>query len=293
MPVSVGFIKQLENVDPQLRLVLLSLLEEIERQREESVTKSEFNELKKIVRELGEATRELAEAQRRSEGQLTRLEVTVQGLAEAQERSEERLTRLEETVQELAEAQRRSEERLTRLEVTVQGLAEAQERSEERLTRLEETVQELAEAQKRTEKEIERLTGEMSGVKERLEGLSDTVGYTLENRSYKALPRILAQYNLEVEDRLVRRYFKVRGKERQVNIFGYARRDGERMLIIGEVKVRPSKKEISRFENLCEVLSDEFEIPVFKIFVAHDFPPAIEAYLKERNILPIWSYELE
>jgi len=251
MPVSVGFIKQLENVDPQLRLVLLSLLEEIERQREESVTKSEFNELKKIVRELGEATRELAEAQRRSEGQLTRLEVTVQGLAEAQERSEERLTRLEETVQELAEAQ------------------------------------------KRTEKEIERLTGEMSGVKERLEGLSDTVGYTLENRSYNALPRILAQYNLEVEDRLVRRYFKVRGKERQVKIFGYARRDGERMLIIGEVKVRPSKKEISRFENLCEVLSDEFEIPVFKIFVAHDFPPAIEAYLKERNILPIWSYELE
>ncbi len=45
MPVSVSFIKRLESVDPQLRGVLIAMLEEIERQREESITKQEFNEL--------------------------------------------------------------------------------------------------------------------------------------------------------------------------------------------------------------------------------------------------------
>ncbi|MGQ9858768.1 MAG: hypothetical protein ACUVS3_08775, partial [Thermodesulfobacteriota bacterium] len=55
MLVSVSLIKKLEQVEPGLREVLIAVLEEIERQREETVTKSEFNELKEIVRELAEA----------------------------------------------------------------------------------------------------------------------------------------------------------------------------------------------------------------------------------------------
>jgi len=73
MPVSVAFIRELEEVDPKLRRVLLSLLEELERQREESVTKKEFNELKEIVRDIGKTVKELAEAQKRTEEEIAKL----------------------------------------------------------------------------------------------------------------------------------------------------------------------------------------------------------------------------
>jgi len=73
MPISVSFIKRLESVSPELRQVLLDLLEEVERQREESVTKREFNELKEIVRELVQRVNELAEAQRRTEEEIRKL----------------------------------------------------------------------------------------------------------------------------------------------------------------------------------------------------------------------------
>ncbi len=63
----------MENVDPQLRRVLLSMLEELERQREESVTKKEFNELKEIIRDLGKSVKGLAEAQRRTEEEIAKL----------------------------------------------------------------------------------------------------------------------------------------------------------------------------------------------------------------------------
>ncbi len=66
MPVSTSFIKLLEKVDPGLREVLIALLEEMERQRLETVTKNEFNELKAIVKEL-------AEAQKRTEEELRKL----------------------------------------------------------------------------------------------------------------------------------------------------------------------------------------------------------------------------
>ncbi len=118
MPYSINIIRLLEKVDPTLREVLLAILEEIEKQRkqwEETVTKTEFNELKQIVSEL-------AEAQKRTEQR-------VNELVEAQKKTEQR-------VNELAEAQKRTEHRVTRLEAVVQELAEAQKRTEEELKKL-------------------------------------------------------------------------------------------------------------------------------------------------------------
>ena len=77
------------------------LLEELERSREESVTKSEFRELKQITAELQRTTFRLAEAQERTEQRVDRL-------AEAQERTEQRMDRL-------AESQERAEHSLEKL----------------------------------------------------------------------------------------------------------------------------------------------------------------------------------
>ena len=90
MPYNVKIIRLLEKVEPAIKEVLIEILAEIERQRkqwEETVTKTEFNELKGIVFEL-------AEAQRNSEKRLIRLEETVNELAEAQKRTEEELRKL-------------------------------------------------------------------------------------------------------------------------------------------------------------------------------------------------------
>jgi len=112
MPVSVAFMRKLEKVSPDLREILMGLLEEVERQREESVGRKEFLEF----------------AQRTEEGfqQVCR---AIQELAEAQRKTEERVSRLEEAVERLAEAQRKTEERLDQL-------AGAQRRTEEELRKL-------------------------------------------------------------------------------------------------------------------------------------------------------------
>ena len=80
MPVSIALIRKLEEVEPRLRGVLFAILEEIERQREETVTKKEFNELKQIVKELAQAQKrteqrveELAQAQKLTEQELQKL----------------------------------------------------------------------------------------------------------------------------------------------------------------------------------------------------------------------------
>ncbi len=259
MPVSVSFIKRLETVDPQLRGVLIAMLEEIERQREESVTKKEFNELRDIVKEL----------------------------AEAQKKTEARVDSLAQRVEELAEAQKRTEAR-------VEELAEAQKKTEARVNSLAQRVEELAEAQRKTEEEIRILVKRVDAVEERLEGISHSVGYSLENRVYGRLPSILRErYGIEVDGRLVRKYVPVGNKNIQINIYGYGKKNGKRILILGECKVRPSRNEIRRFEKYVEKIGSDQGVEIFPIVVAHDFPPAIEEFLREEKIPYIWSYELE
>ena len=208
--ISVELFKKLEAVEPSLRSVLLAILEEIEKQQKERVTKDEFRELKEIVKELSQR------------------------------------------------------------------------------------INELAEAQKRTEQEIYRLVKRMDVFEDRLEGISNSVGYSLENRAYKALPKILSQrYGIKVTGRLLRKYFPIGKKNIQINIYGHGKRNGEDVVIIGECKVRPSKREIARFKKYAEKVAELEGKKPFYLFVAHDFPPEIEEFLRANNIPYIWSYELE
>ncbi len=131
----------------------------------------------------------------------------------------------------------------------------------------------------------------MDEVKKRLEGISNSVGYSLENQAIKSLPKILKKFDIRV-NRLMRKYVPIKDKIYQLNIYGEGKKNSKPILIIGEAKVRPSKKEILRFEKVIKLIQEIEKTEIFKIFIAHDFHPRIENYLKEKNILPIWSYEL-
>jgi len=191
MHLELRLFKILEKVPEELREPLAEFFQLLEREIGERLTKKDFEAFERRFEAFAE-------------------------------RTEENFRRVWEAIDKLAEAQRRTDERLDRLEKVVAELAEAQRKTEERLTTLEEKMAELAEAQRKTEEVLKGTLKRLDQLEERVEGLSDTVGYTLENRAYKALPALLAEHGLKAEGRFVRRYIKIRGKERQVNIYGYA-----------------------------------------------------------------------
>ncbi|MCX8084452.1 MAG: hypothetical protein N3C60_05970 [Calditerrivibrio sp.] len=222
--------------------VLTRTLSKVYEDLQNTVTKTEFNELKNIVSEL----------------------------AEAQKKTEERIN-------ELTEAQKRTEKR-------VDELAGAQKITEQRLN-------ELAEAQKKTEESLQTLIKRVDKIEIRLEGISNSVGYSLENSAYKALPKLLKKYDIEVKDRLIRRYFGIN----EINIYGKGIQNNKSITILGECKVSPSKKEVDKFIKIANVIKKEHEITddLFLIFVAHNFHPHVEKYLKDKGIIHFWSYEFE
>jgi len=77
MPFSVNLIKRLEAIEPPLKEVLIALLEEVEKQREVSITRKEFLEFAKTTEEnfqrVWKAIEALAEAQKKTEEEVRKL----------------------------------------------------------------------------------------------------------------------------------------------------------------------------------------------------------------------------
>ena len=118
------------------------------------------------------------------------------------------------------------------------------------------------------EEEIRLLSKEVRTLRERVEGVSSAVVYTLEDRAFRSLPARLREEGVEVAGHLVRRYVQVGGKERQINIYGHGRHNSSEALILGEAKVRPSRKEVDRFLRLARRLAEAEGREAFLLFVA-------------------------
>jgi hypothetical protein len=226
MPISVSLLRKLDEVEPQLRGVLLAILEELERQRLETVTKNEFNELKEIVRDLADVQKQI--------------------------------------------------------QIELKLLTEAQRKTEI-------SIRELVEAHKRLEKEHAITRSEVGG-------LSNTVGYVLENEAYKFLPTLLKrEFGLEVKERLVRNFVKDnKGRQIEVNIIGEATRNGDQFVIIGESKVQLSKNKVTEFFNKkIKRLSGVFPGELFPIIVTHmKSEPDVDEFALKQGIKRIYySYE--
>ncbi len=242
--------------------------------------------------------KELAEAQRRTEQEIEKIWGVIKELAEAQKRTEEAQKRTEE---ELASFKKSTEENFNRVWSAIRELAEAQKRTEERLESFKKTteenfnkvwnaIRELTEAQKRTEERLNNLIEEHRKTREKLEGLSDSFGYLLEDRAIKSLPKILKEnYDIEVVGKLKRDYFIINREHIEVNIFGKVKKGDEEYTLLGEAKSRVSKKEIDKFIRKCEKISKE----AIKILISYVFSPEIKKYADEKGIILIHSYELE
>ncbi len=104
--LSIGFLKKLDKTEPYMRELIISLVDEV--QSKIIVNKSDFDDLKGIVREL-------AEAQKRTENR-------IEELTEAQKRTENRMEELTEAQRKLTEVQKNTELEVRSLAVTVKDI---------------------------------------------------------------------------------------------------------------------------------------------------------------------------
>ena len=141
---------------------------------------------------------------------------------------------------------------------------------------------------------MKKLIEDHSKTREKLEGLSDSFGYLLEDRAMKSLPKILKRkYNIKAVGNFVRDYFTINGEHVEVNIFGKVKKGNKEYILIGEAKSQVTKKAIDKFLKKCDKISKKFSKETIKVFISYIFPPGIKEYAEEKGIVLIPSYELD
>ncbi|MEZ4526267.1 MAG: hypothetical protein R2941_10140 [Desulfobacterales bacterium] len=233
---------------------------------------------RKLAHVLGEICEEIQNTVRKED--FSELKGIIKELAHAQKRTENRMDEVAVSVKELAEAQKRTE-------IKVEELADAQKRTEIK-------IGELAEAQKRTEKSLKHLADEQAETRKQVGGLTNTVGYRLEDLSCKYLPELLEKdYRIKLKDRLTRKHIKdKKGNDLEINIIGEGVRDGSPIAVVGESKSQLSKNDVDRFvKNRLSKLEGLFP-DIFPVLVTHMISqPDVEEYAGEKGIAVYYSYD--
>jgi len=190
---------------------------------------------------------------------------------------------LKNIVKELAQAQARTEQR-------VEELIQAQARTEQR-------VEELAQAQAKTEKMLRSLIHEFKEFKTEtrthLGGLSNTIGYGLEDKAMKFLPVLLKRdFEIQVQGRLIRDFIEYKsGREDEVNIYGKALKGDKEIIIIGEAESQLSKGLIDDLIKLKKRVERELQKEVIPLAITYLVKPAVKKYAQDAGIKIYYSYD--
>ena len=224
-----------------------------------------------VVRRLDE----LIEASLRHDAQIAENTRAIERLIRVTEQQSEQIA---ENTRAIAELRAVTEKHSEQIAENTRAIAE-----------LRASVERLARTAERHERRLENLERQMGG-------LSATVGYTLENTAYKALPVLLARdYGIQVQGKLTRDYVVAPdGSAYEVNILGTGVQNGRTVTIVGESKVQLSVQEVDRFlRRKLKPLQSLVENP-FPVLVAHMVTsPKVIPHARAKGVAVYLSYDLD
>ena len=198
---------------------------------------------------------------------------------------------LKEVTAELAASQMASEKRLNHIDVTLAELAQAQKRTEQRLEK-------LIEAQERTEQILQQVVIGLDDLRQEVGGLSKSVSYGFENEAYRMVSDFLKErYGIVTTEKFIRKDID----DKEINLFGKGKRNGQDVLIVGEAKLRLDERRRKRrgrmdvFEQLEDkvktVRKSYPDIEIVKVLLTHYATTKFLTEAQDKGVIVIQSYE--
>ena len=123
-------------------------------------------------------------------------------------------------------------------------------------------------------------------------GLSDTIGFGLEDIAKVMLPSWLEKHERVKIEELERRFIKIDEEEIEVNLYGEGRRGHHPIIVIGEVKSRIHGRDVKEFfENFNKIKKAFKGRRVIPLLFGYWIHPSASSLGKELGIRLIASYQ--
>jgi len=168
------------------------------------------------------------------------------------------------------------------LKEIVRELAEAQKQTESKVSLLSDRMDEMAQA-------LTQLAIESKNMRIELGGISNSLGYSLENEAYRKLPKYLKDnHGIEITERMIRR--EVAGEE--INFFGRGRRNGKPVLVVGETKFRLTSGDFAQLDRKLDAVKREYQSEeIVPLLVTHFASDREKERATNRGVIVAQSFE--
>src|SRR2546422_11304779 len=199
------------------------------------------------------------------------------GLKEVVERLASAQVGTEGALKELAAAQKETDQSL-------KELAAAQKETDQ-------SLKELAAAQKETEKALAELAAAQTRTDQQVGRLGDNIGFGLEDIARVVAPGYLLRHHGIKMGEFDRGYLNANGHPVEIDLYAEGRRNGKKVIILGEVKSRIHPREVKKFAGVIEKLKPHLGTSVFGLMFAYWIHPAASLEAKKHHIELIASYQ--
>lgn len=270
-----------ETMEPDAAEKIIEVIGSVFDEIKNSVTKTEFHELKEVVRDL-------ALAQRSTEDSVQKLSHNVQQMAG-------QLCQLTERVDALATRMDQLTERVDALATKMDQLTERVDTLAVRMDQLTEKVDQLSSNVQDIVRESKIATEERKEIWRQIGGMSHTIGYFLEDKSYPVLPHLLERdHSIIIQDKLKRGFLEIpKNKFVEINIWGKGTRSGMKVEIIGEAKTQLKKKNVDKLLMTVKAVENYIRAQIVPVCVTFQTSPHVQKYAKEKGVIVYFSYELQ
>lgn len=293
---SVELIRDIESLDPKMRDILSRIMSEIENRY--SLSK-DVEELKEIVKQISTKVDkwiEISQAQYEKAWQLNLENAErINNIIKAQQEHSKEIAELREIVKQNSKDIAELKEVVKQHSKEIAELREIVKQNSKDIAELKETVKGLIEEHKQTRSKLDKLIEDHEETRAQLGGLSHTVGYFLEDKSYIYLPSLLKRdFGIEVVGELYRDYIEIgKNKYVEVNILGKGLKKDREIYIIGEAKTQAKKKDIDSILEMAKKLEKVFQQEKFLVLVTYQASPQVREYAKEKGVKIYFSFQLK
>ena len=165
-----------------------------------------------------------------------------------------------------------------------QELAQAQKRTEQRVEELARAQEELTKAQQETQRELRQLARAVGG-------LSDTIGYGLEDIARVVLPSYLKNhYSIEVK-KFRRKVFPLNGRHVEIDLYAEGTKGEERVIVLGEAKSRIGVGNLKRFLRKTERVLPLLKRKAYRVMLGYYIHPNASELAEKEGVILVASYE--
>ncbi len=271
MNITVDMVRRLAKLDPGVREIFYSFVDEFEKEQDKFLTKQDLIDLTKKIEELGKW------------GTIA-----------------EDLSKIKEHYKSL---ESRFEEHNKKIDTLISEFNSMSSKLESILDANKEMVKFLESKQDIDLSEVKDLISEntkgMSHIiyelKDKLEGVNRIISSKVNDKILSKLSKALKKrVGINVKKHFTPKLFDVKGEKISFPIFGIGTKNKKTHSIVGKIISSPTSKDVDNFIEQVEFLIREKQLPqlVCKVLVVEQIEEEIEKQAEKRGISIIWTQDL-